>query len=113
MTPSKHKGFVLKLDESLFSKVDALIRYKNYKQNEDLTKQQFITDAIKAKLSQEHNLPPPPARRKRCINYKIDRELSAQLEMRIAELKQSDSSYTIKRWIEEAISSYLEKEASP
>ena len=95
----KKKNYPLRIGERLFNRIDEHVFFLKTQGNDVHTKQKWITEAIKEKLSKENDKRLPQVPKSKSIFVKLEEPLSKELEERINFIKKMKGSYSLKTWL--------------
>lgn len=104
------KGYTVKIDEQLFKRLEKHIKVLKRIEQTGISKQTWITDAIKEKLAKDKDPGNMDLPKERHLTLKINDPINEKIDAKVNILKQLQASYSKKKWLLEAIYEKLESE---
>lgn len=109
--PSFEKtDYVIEINETLYKKIDKLIRILNAFDNRAHSKQSWILEAVNEKLNVEESSKKENIPVSKYLKLSMEVPLRKKIEDKVSLLKQFKNSYSTKKWLLEAIFEKLERE---
>lgn len=106
----KRISYSLRLSNDLHSKLDKHLEKMRYREYSTISKQRWIIDAIKERLTEEEDLSPEELPNGKYVNIRIDERLYEKIDNQVEKMKVIRKSYSKKQWIVEALYSKLNRE---
>lgn len=104
----KKRHYTFSINKTLHEKLEKLVHLCRATINSDQTKQAWVREAIKEKLSLENINEDIPKERR--ISLKIEEDLLKQIEERVEILKNYLTSYSKRLWIIDAIYEKMDRD---
>jgi hypothetical protein len=109
-TPIQLINYSFRIYEDLYNRFNKHIHLLKRLDNSSISKQSWITEAIKEKLEQEKQSSPESLARDKHISFRVEKQLSKSIEKSVETIRMFRRSFSKKQWFVEAIYEKLERE---
>ena len=108
----EHKAvpFRFSVDKKMHSTIETLVRFLSAHDSKRMTRQNFITTAIKEKLQKKNMEEMSSLMKDRFFFVKLDSHINDEVSSIVETVRKYRTSYSKKQWVVEAIAEKIEEE---
>lgn len=106
------RAYTIKVADPVFDRVDRHIGLLKFVKGGDASKQKWLQEAIREKLTTDPDFTKPEPKTRRHLHTRLEYALSEQLESRIQLLRERLGHANKNQWLVDAIHEKLEREQS-